>query len=67
MNFSLSSLAAGFVFGVFGVYILKQGKKDANIPKILIGVAMLAYPYFIENIYLIWGLGAVLLFLGYKI
>lgn len=61
MNFSLSSLLAGFIFGVIGVYLIKYAKDKGNIPQILIGIGLLLYPYFISNAYLVWALGFALL------
>jgi hypothetical protein len=37
------------------------------MPSLVIGIALLAYPYFVENAYALWGIGAALLFLAYKI
>lgn len=62
MNFSVSGLAAGFVFGVIGLFLVRRAKREAHIPSLFIGVAMMAYPYFVENAYLLWGIGVVLLF-----
>jgi hypothetical protein len=65
MNFSVSSIAAGFIFGVIGLYLVRRAKREANIASLLIGVAMMIYPYFIENDYLIWGIGVALTFGAY--
>ncbi|MGK5089584.1 hypothetical protein WDW86_18690 [Bdellovibrionota bacterium FG-2] len=67
MEFDFSTLAAGFVFGVFGFYLIKHGKKAAHIPSVTIGLTLLAYPYFITNPYLVWGLGFGLLYLAYRL
>ena len=66
MNFSPTALAAGFIYGVLGVYLIKRGKSEAHVPFVLFGVAMVAYPYFVENITLLWGIGAVLLYGAYR-
>lgn len=67
MNFSISALAAGFIYGALGVYLIKRGRADAEIPSILIGVTLLIYPYFIENEILLWGVGAALLWLDARL
>ena len=67
MNFDLSSLAASFVYGTFGIYIFKHGRKQANGPIVALGVALMIYPYFFENPYLVWGVGAVLSERAYKV
>ncbi|MBI3555131.1 MAG: hypothetical protein HY074_02560 [Deltaproteobacteria bacterium] len=66
MNFSISALTAGFIYGVMGVWLIRYAKREAHIPSVVFGVALLVYPYFIENIYLLWGIGAVILVLAYK-
>ena len=67
MSFSLSALLAGFVFGVIGVYWIKRGKTEAHPLSMFLGVALLVYPYFIENVYLLWGIGAVICIAAYKL
>ena len=67
MNFSVSALAAGFIFGVFGWYFFQRGRKEVNPKALLIGLAMMVYPYFIENEYLLWVLGVALMFAGFKL
>lgn len=67
MDFSLSSLLAGFIYGVIGVYLIREARKSANIPNFCIGLTLLIYPYFVSSVYLIWGIGAALIFLAYKL
>lgn len=67
LHFSISALMAGFVFGVFGFAFLKTGKRDASAAKILIGLTLMIYPYFVTNDYLVWIIGGALTVLGYKI
>ncbi len=67
MNFSLSGIAAGLVFGFWGMILLKKGKTDAHIPNMVIGLSLMIYPYFIENVYLLWGVGFALIVLAYKL
>lgn len=65
-NFSISTLIAGFIFGVIGMYMIKRAKSEAHVPYFIIGLVLLIYPYFIENVFLVWGLGAGLVFLAFK-
>ena len=67
MNFSFSALAAGFVFGICGLYLFRFAKKQQHVPNIAIGVALMIYPYFIQNEYVLWGAGFALLFLAYQL
>lgn len=50
----------GFIFGTLGIYVLKVGRKEASIPKIGIGVALIAYPYFVESPWVSLFIGALL-------
>jgi hypothetical protein len=67
MTFTFSSLAAGFFFGVWGVFLIRRAKRESHIPSLFFGLALIVYPYFIENDYLLWGIGAVLCGAAYKL
>lgn len=66
LGFSLNQIAASFVFGVFGFYLLKRGRSEAHVPWIGIGVALMTYTYFVSSAFLCWGIGALLLWLAYR-
>lgn len=66
MNFSVGSLLAGFVFGVAGVFFIKAAKREANLKLLGFGIALLVFPYFVENVYLCWATGIALTVIGYK-
>ena len=63
-DFSVGSLFAGLVFGVLGMWLIKRGRSDAHVPWIVIGLALCVYPYFVTNVYLVWGIGIGLLFVA---
>ena len=67
MNFTFSSIMAGLIFGTIGLYMLRHGKKEAHVPFIVIGLGLMIYPYFIENEFLLWGVGSVLLLFAYRL
>lgn len=67
MDLSLSSLLAGLVFGIFGLYLLRSGRRDAHGQKIILGLALMIFPYFVESPWIAWPLGLVLVFLGYRV
>ena len=66
-GFSISTLIAGFIYGTIGVYIIKRARDTANIANFIIGIALLVYPFFISNAYAVWGIGAVLVAVAYKL
>lgn len=63
-DLSFSTIMAGLIFGVLGMWLIKQGRKDAHIPWILIGLVLCVYPYFVVNAFLVWGIGLGLLFVA---
>jgi hypothetical protein len=67
MDLSFSSLMAGLTFGSMGFYFIKRGKQKAEPRVALLGAVLLVFPYFLENIYLVWALGVGLIFLGFKL
>ena len=61
----LSLLFCGFVFGVIGVWMFRQGKKRANALTVVIAVALMVYPYFISSVWIAWLIGIMLCVLAY--
>ena len=66
MNFSIGSLIAGFVFGVAGIFFIKAAKRQGNLRLLCFGIALLVYPYLVENAYLCWAVGIALTVIAYK-
>lgn len=66
MEFNGSTLFAGLVFGAFGVSFFRLGKKRGRPLGIVTGLALILFPYFVENVYLLWGIGGALLIFGWK-
>jgi hypothetical protein len=67
MNFSFSALMASLIFGIFGIYLFRLGKKRSHGLLVAIAVALMGYPYFVENEWAIWGIGIALTVLGYRL
>lgn len=63
MDLSLPSpgvLFAGLIFGVIGTAAFVYGKKQARFSPMAIGVALIAYPYFVSAAWLLWSIGIAL-------
>ncbi len=58
MNFSVSGLLAGLLFGVLGVYFFRVGRRDVKTDLLAYGLILMIYPFFVTNDWLIWGIGA---------
>lgn len=48
-GFSPGALVAGILFGTFGIYSFGRGKKRQNVMLMLIGVALMVFPYFVRE------------------
>ena len=66
MDFSIGALIPGFIFGVIGFYILKEGRRNTHLPWIVIGIGMIGYAYFFTNLLLLWGIGIGLVALAFQ-
>lgn len=60
MNFSISSLLAGLIFGVIGMWLFKTGRRKNNIQLIVISLLMMSYSFFTRSEIQDWGIGLLL-------
>jgi hypothetical protein len=59
-NFSLSNLFAGLIFGSIGFVAFIYGKKMAFWRPMIIGIALMVYPYFLSGTLVIYLIGITL-------
>ena len=57
---STATLFAGLIFGAAGMGAFVYGKKQRRAIPFLIGVALMVYPYFFDDVWLLYGIGVVL-------
>ena len=57
------NILAGFIFGRIGWGAFRFGRQLERTKPIIIGLALMIYPYFVYNKYLLWGIGTSLLVL----
>jgi len=60
-----SLLIWGMVFGAIGLGFFAYGKKQKAIVPLVSGIALIAFPYFIANVYTLVIVGALLVVLPY--
>jgi len=53
-------LFAALLFGSVGLAAFVYGKKNASWRPMVIGVVLMVYPYFVEQAWLLYGLGVAL-------
>ncbi|MFS8066854.1 MAG: hypothetical protein ACMG6S_10830 [Byssovorax sp.] len=61
MNSDANSLLASLLVGSIGFVAFAYGKKQSRLPQMLVGVALMVFPYFVASVPLILGIGAGLL------
>jgi predicted membrane protein len=62
---SASSLFWGMIFGAIGVGFFVYGKKQAAFVPLLCGLALMIFPYFVSNTYVLVAVGVVLIAIPY--
>jgi hypothetical protein len=55
-----NTLLIGMVAGAIGLGYFVYGKKQAKVVPLICGIALMAYPYFIEDIWILVGIGLIL-------
>ena len=62
---SVATFMAGFVFGVFGWFILKHGRHEANGKRMALGLLLMTYGLVVPNAWANWGIGILLVAINY--
>lgn len=57
----------GIIFGSFGFGYFSYGKKQSAVVPLVVGVALMVFPYFVGNIYVLILVGIGLMALPYFI
>ena len=55
-----ANILAGVIFGSIGFAAFIYGKKQASLKPVVIGVILMAYPYFVQNPIPLFAIGTVL-------
>ncbi len=64
-GFSIPNLIAGFIFSGVGLVAFVYGKKQGSFKPFWIGIALMAYPYFLTSTFWIYAVGIGLCLLLY--
>ena len=62
---STGVLIWGIIFGSIGAGFAIYGKKQKAIVPLCVGIALCVFPYFIANVYVLVGIGVVLVAIPY--
>jgi hypothetical protein len=58
-QFDPANLIAGFIFGSIGFVAFTYGKRMSLWKPMFCGIALMVYPYFVENVFLLFGIGGI--------
>jgi hypothetical protein len=61
MGLEASSLVASLIVSAIGFVVFGYGKRQQRVPQIVIGLVLMAFPYFVSEVPLMAGIAAVLL------
>lgn len=59
MNFDASSFLASLFVSSVGFVLLSYGKKMTRGPHMIAGLTLLVFPYFVENVLIMFAIAAV--------
>ncbi len=65
LDFSVSQILGGFIFGTLGVYFIKRGINKQNFIWIGLGALAIGYTFFVSNDWLVWILGIAITWAAY--
>jgi hypothetical protein len=60
VTFTAANLFGQILFGAIGLASFIYGKKQSSFRAMLLGVAIMAYPYFVAETWLLYTIGGVL-------
>lgn len=56
-----ATLFAGLIFGAVGMGVFVYGRKQRRVVPFFVGAALMVYPYFFDDPWLLYGIGVVLI------
>jgi hypothetical protein len=59
-DFSAAKIFAWIIFGAVGFAVFMYGKKNSLLKPMIIGVALMVYPYFISGTFFLYTIGIAL-------
>ena len=57
---SIGAVFAMILFGIIGFAAFMYGKNSMTIKPLIIGITLMIYPYFVSDIWFLYGIGALL-------
>jgi len=61
VDLDAGSLFANLIVSAVGFFLFSYGRKTTDIPKVVVGMVIMAYPYFVSGAAMLIGIGVALL------
>jgi hypothetical protein len=61
VDLDANALLASMAIGCVGLVAFLYGKKQSRLPQMVVGVALMVYPYFVSNLIIMAAIAAALL------
>ena len=61
MSLDPASLIASLLVSSVGFVLFEYGRRMRRVPQIGVGIVLLIYPYFVDNVWVMLGIGVILL------
>lgn len=61
------ALAGMVLFSMLGLWAFKEGRREANIKLLLMGIALVGYSYFTPQTWVVWVAGIGLTVVAFKV
>jgi hypothetical protein len=58
VDFDANAILLSLLIGSVGFVSFAYGKRQGRVPQMLAGLVLMAYPYFVSNLWLMGGIGA---------
>ncbi|WP_413557291.1 hypothetical protein [Bdellovibrio sp. HCB209] len=65
LDYSVSALIGGTVFGIIGIYLYRKGRREGHSPNVWVGVSLMVYPLFVTSSLFTWTIGTLLCGVAY--
>ena len=61
------ALVGMVIFSLLGMWALKEGRREANIKQLVLGIVLVIYSYFTADPWIVWGTGIALTIAVFKV
>jgi hypothetical protein len=61
------ALVGMVIFSLLGMWALKEGRREANIKQLVLGIVLVVYSYLTADPWIVWGIGVALTIAVFKV